>query len=926
MHTSMNIWKRKLLAFLHDPPHKALDIQSHENERDTFIRQAGFDHAAAMAWFDKSADWMAAASDRFPFPRYADSGLKSEFGGSSHPFKHPLGGSDLVFDSKDVGITKMAETLQKVQHYAQNLASIPEEKRDWANFFLHWRRWPVDSAQSDGGWPLPFMPADTRIPDHPIWHHNSIASALQGCRNESTGALEPAFLLFQLGPVQEFIMQARSTRDLWSGSYLLSWLMAHAIKAVTDEIGPDHIVYPFLRAQPLFDLLHRESLYEKVPYAGPDGREDTLWGRLKNHEREMLVPNLPNRFLAIVPAERTADLARAAEKVVAAELKRMADASWSWLHARQPMDDKWRTRFNAQIAAFPQIAWQVLPWGTDPDAEVKDFEAIEPEAAHHLKEIRKLDAWKNAGSVWSCLYAKIDRLLAARRNTRNTGAWKTDEDQQGTLKDSFSGKEEIVGDEDWWKALRRHPELKFHFRSDDRLGAINLVKRVWHKAYLEAKWKLKVRHAVAFESVPGIAAGTWKRKLKERLREGLKESAQTFDRLAVVCSVIQKHGAGKNIELPDVFDEKSIEEWLDAVDPEVFMPATWSGDGDGAVGGALRKLYDAKETGLAGPPGYVAILALDGDEMGKWVSGEKTPEVVRQFSMDASKHFEGKLKGVRRPLSPSYHLQFSEALANFAVYIARLVVEAFDGQLIYAGGDDVRAMVPATRALDCAEALRAAFQGSKRLVEFPELASRVEVLGSNGGFVRLTNPKGEQPRWPLIVPGPSAEVSIGVAIGHCSSPLQGLVRAAEEAERDAKSLHGRAALAVSLFKRSGEILKWGAKWESGALPLFRKFVELSAGEEPALPNRFGYALGERLAPYRPTSRSVMDVEGFPTLEIVGRELAHVLKRQGRALKEESASFDALCRAYLQSIPESRVFHDFPMLFHVANFVTRGERR
>jgi hypothetical protein len=33
-------------------------------------------------------------------------------------------------------------------------------------------------------------------------------------------------LKLQIGPVQEFIAQARSTRDLWSGSFLLSWFMA----------------------------------------------------------------------------------------------------------------------------------------------------------------------------------------------------------------------------------------------------------------------------------------------------------------------------------------------------------------------------------------------------------------------------------------------------------------------------------------------------------------------------------------------------------------------------------------------------------------------------------------------------------------------------------------------------------------------------
>ena len=40
---------------------------------------------------------------------------------------------------------------------------------------------------------------------------------------------------FTLGPVQSFVSQARRTRDFWAGSFLLSWLSAVAIKAVTHQ-------------------------------------------------------------------------------------------------------------------------------------------------------------------------------------------------------------------------------------------------------------------------------------------------------------------------------------------------------------------------------------------------------------------------------------------------------------------------------------------------------------------------------------------------------------------------------------------------------------------------------------------------------------------------------------------------------------------
>ncbi len=49
-----------------------------------------------------------------------------------------------------------------------------------------------------------------------------------------------AMLLFSLGPVQSFIAQARKTRDLWLGSYLLSLLM----EASMENIAPSALIFP----------------------------------------------------------------------------------------------------------------------------------------------------------------------------------------------------------------------------------------------------------------------------------------------------------------------------------------------------------------------------------------------------------------------------------------------------------------------------------------------------------------------------------------------------------------------------------------------------------------------------------------------------------------------------------------------------------
>ncbi|MCX7886855.1 MAG: hypothetical protein N3B01_06335, partial [Verrucomicrobiae bacterium] len=91
----MNLWQRKLLAYLHDPPSKAFNIAEHRALAETLIRQAGFDPAQVEWFFDKICDHTAAAADRVVCPK--SSALKAGWDAMS-VFKHPRGGGELKFD------------------------------------------------------------------------------------------------------------------------------------------------------------------------------------------------------------------------------------------------------------------------------------------------------------------------------------------------------------------------------------------------------------------------------------------------------------------------------------------------------------------------------------------------------------------------------------------------------------------------------------------------------------------------------------------------------------------------------------------------------------------------------------------------------------------------------------------------------------
>lgn len=967
-------WRHKLLAFLHDPPTKPLDIVAHTQVRETLIRQAGLE-IGDMADFEKHADWIAAGADRFPFPDHKKSGLKSAFtGGTDSPFRHPLGMSDFdgftplfpsAYEAEDI-----IQTVQKGIH----LESIPEPDRAWANFFLHWRRWPVEAAFQDSR--TVFLPADTRIPDHTVWCHNSLVSALQGCL-ENGG--KPAFLLFQLGPVQEFIAQARSTRDLWSGSYLLSWLTGHAVKAVTDCLGPDHVIFPSLRGIPLFDLLHKEKLYDIAGYKGTDGSDDTLWERMGLSHEDILTPALPNRFLALVPSgERGVKVANQAESAARQALEAIADDCWEWFAEEgHPLEDTWRGRFDQQIKSFLNIAWHVTPWSEiPPKHQIEQFLTIQnpapqgavilsdlyrlatrdiPKAGHADERCVKNGELTAPGFTWPYEYARAARSLDARRQLRDFEPWPLD--HSGSPKDSLSGKEEIIGNEKWWEVVTQKCPLAYHFRSRDRFGAVNLCKKVWHVAHLKKRFGLDVKDSLAFESVPGVAAGQWR---LEQLRR-VKEDQRFCNHLIKLREAVTHHSSEVAIEIKSPRNTHDLEKWLAKNDPEIFREATWEENQNGfpendvaEVLTLLRERHaiDGKNQRLLPPPpSSFAVLALDGDEMGKWIGGENTPELFGQLSGEAREYFaklgvENRLD-VPRPVSPAYHLQFSEALANFALYLARPVVAHFGGQLIYAGGDDVLAMLPASEALRCAQALRLAFRGEKRLCE--KVPDKFEVFGTQGGFVKLQSSAKGQPTWPLIVPGPRADVSVGIAMAHAHSPLQNVVRAAQAAEKRAKNRYGRKAFAVTLYKRSGETIEWGAQWSSGALDAYDAFLDCwrgDPGRQPFLSGGFPHALVGLLNPYELEGSAARngtpgrreDLAGFPFQEVILRELSHVLQRQadktafanGNPQKSDNQKrrddFIEKTKLWLANLcaKGERPLPDFANLFRVAAFLERGE--
>ncbi|RME84324.1 MAG: type III-B CRISPR-associated protein Cas10/Cmr2, partial [Zetaproteobacteria bacterium] len=108
---------------------------------------------------------------------------------------------------------------------------------------------------------------------------------------------------------------------------------------------------------------------------------------------------------------------------------------------------------------------------------------------------------------------------------------------------------------------------------------------------------------------------------------------------------------------------------------------------------------------------YYALVLMDGDRMGKWLAGEMAAEKVgrdgkEEYLLPMRSRLRSDLRDdpqveehadywdAPRPVSPAWHQAISGALNSFSAELARVVVEEmFTGKLIYAGGDDLLAMV-----------------------------------------------------------------------------------------------------------------------------------------------------------------------------------------------------------------------------------------
>ncbi len=843
-------WNQKLVALLHDPPDKALNLIGHEQRAAEELLKIVLGSVPAQARLElaKHADHIASAADRVDFPAGVSVNLRQK-----SFLCHPLAGRQL-----DLGNLQSADGSKTQEEAVKALCISGDDDRK--RFLRLWRgltealeEWEkqlgLSQAQQLGKlWRL--LPADTRMPDHPLMQHLSITAAIAGALPK------PALLVFSLGPVQGFIATARRTQDLWMGSYILSYLAWQGIKVIASEFGPDAVVYPSLRGQPLTDLW----LYN----------EERVWAK-KPEEPELRIATFPNKFVALLPADQAEQGAREVERAVREAWQRLADKVRD--KRAQDMgvgsDPVWTTLWQQQIPRILELYWCIYPWaGMDSEEPTGSPEQV---LAQYSTLCRPPDDWSfkriyaiyaksaaegggqydpnvgtNVGTTYSLLYDLADRGFNARKGLRGfepveeRGAKCTLCGQRQALRTET--KDEPRFWTDLAAALQQKGRYEVKPEGAERLCAVCAVKRFVQREVFDSELGLKG----GFPSTSTVAVAAFCERLLKQLAEpntdDLWDAFQAFVRaLQQARDRVGKVIPETRMDVPlltELTKRLSEPRWSTArafldYDGDWLVEETYSAE-------KLKRDYalDFDEGTLAGlraalgrllhvmgerPARYFAALTMDGDFAGRWLSGTHPglttfgqvlhPDVQQDLAQRAEwselltgrRASNGTLVPTRRLMTPAVHAAISEGLANFALKLVRWVVEErYPGRLVYAGGDDVLALLPMEYALRVARELRALFSGEAMIKPNGDLEVQFGKSDASG-YLWF---QGE----PLLTMGPTATASIGIAIAHHLSPLDATLNAMREAEKAAKNLYGRNALCVHLLKRSGEQVRVGAKW------------------------------------------------------------------------------------------------------------------
>ncbi len=406
----------------------------------------------------------------------------------------------------------------------------------------------------------------------------------------------------------------------------------------------------------------------------------------------------------------------------------------------------------------------------------------------------------NPGVLYPAVYDLAERVLAAAKSTRPFG-----QSVQEGWRCSLTGETEWLTDN---ADLLGVPAGKRKSRNDKKLNASEHVETLWTKvADAQPAWAKKGEHlgglsalkrlwpTLFTEEVEGALQGgqigrfvvsTHTMALAHQLDQWLARGGRTASGFADAAKKSKPVALPRRLMMRHAGNRELLD---DAKRIPGLLEAARDADDDGEAYKQAQRLVRQTLATLSPNPSpasgrgensikletYYALLMMDGDRMGAILSGDEAtgtaisyrdsfhPQVRDGFDKHAAKQeLILKYGDQKRPISPNRHLAISGALNDFSQTVVRHVVEEEHlGRVIYAGGDDVLAMLPVADLLPVMLRLRHTYSGTvpeDENVDWGELRKRNTLVCKNG-FACL---KGRLMR----MMGKNATASTGAVIAH----------------------------------------------------------------------------------------------------------------------------------------------------------------
>jgi CRISPR-associated protein Cmr2 len=465
--------------------------------------------------------------------------------------------------------------------------------------------------------------------------------------------------------------------------------------------------------------------------------------------------SFPNKLLALIDVENALEvtlLGDTVRKAIDDTLERIKNVTYKKINKRlfdRNMTDK-------QIKSLIEYRWVALPYKEgEYDSTRKHLELLMA-ARKNTYDFTQVEWGKPVAK--SSLDGQLECVIPDRYYPRRSEPLEKRFQKQADLYQSFrAGPSERLSGVDLLKRLGDFDERPSEsgFPSTSHIATIPYLERLLQ---LDGDARSQVKEK-------------WNRYIGEL--EALKKDVPDFHEQVV------EYVRGYHPEKKDIYPHPVLgrydgamlfhEHFLDIVTDKKILSK--SGEG-------LQNFFKAVKEQLGErllPQPYYAILLADGDGMGKVIDHQAK---------------EGSEK----------HQQLSQRIDEFAES-ARKIVSNHLGATIYAGGDDVLALVPIHRVLACAEKLSAKFK---------------ELLKAF-----------------LDESGSTPTLSVGIAIVHHLELLSEALNVARRAEKKAKGYKKKKdgkwlkknALAIMVSKRSGETYDIAGQWRDldsflGQLVLF----------------------------------------------------------------------------------------------------------